>query len=245
MHLARWGVDSDMESLAGLVRGTAPTPGVSFARAVRERRPGKDWARDKLLSMFTLKAHPEKLVILTMPGVRWVFEQHLLGLRDGEGVRDGRFRNTTVHAIEREPAIYSASLKYIPGGHLKYKHISNYLPYSVCTMWTPKVHRYYCGRVEDYAVHGKEVLDAAWLDFTGPLNRELLGCLPLLWNRVRGPLIVTALNARWQKNIDSRIQKAGGCAELLRDILPGAVEVARHDYNDGVPMFQTVLRREE
>ena len=222
------------------------TPGVNFARRKGERT-GKDRARGAVLSMFSRKAIESGFSILTMPGVTWEFERQLLAQREGKHwTKNGKARRTFLEAIEREDAIYRASLAMIPGRQdIQFREA---LPSATACVRTPIVQRFHRCSLEAYARdwshESPHQLDGAWLDFCGPLTLSRLDAIAALWKfRLRHWLIVTVMRARETAEVTALLDDAGGVPALLLRLCPDARVLHVIPYNDSVPMVQVALRR--
>lgn len=229
-----------MEILAANVvhdrRNNKESPGVSFARTVfmdPAGRSGKDSARGALIGKFG-SAHPRPLSILTLPGVAWRFEKKILYHRRRAGLE------TKITALEKDPAIFAASLADMPGNSRGYEYVDQHES-SAAAVSTYKIHRYYCAAFEDFARTNEETFDAAWIDLTGPVGEKVLLGLARLWPYVREALVVTSLKARWNRVTSARVRHLGGVANLLKTTLQGSAVECDHEYCDSSPMSQVTL----
>lgn len=246
-HTHNWGSDSDMETLAAIAR-VSDTPGLNFARASQHEgsRKMKDDARSQVLSALSPAVWPGSLSILTMPGVQWRFERLLLKKRETEeALVNGKPRRTFITAIEREAPIYTAALLDIPGWPRGIKHLPGDLPLAGCSLRTEIISRFHLMKFEEFAAVSKADFGAAWLDFTGPLTIDLLEAVRIFWPHVRRRFTVTFLDARYCKRVGARLNTAGGAAALLQVICPNSTLIKDHKYQDGVPMRQVTLKRQE
>lgn len=245
--MARWGTDSAMDVLAGVVRANPDTPGVNFARKVaahHSQRLEKDAARGAVVGRLTRRIYPKSLSILTMPGVEWRFEKALLRNRESAASkREGNPRRTYITSIEREPAIYAASLRNIPGAELGLRHLPEDFATSVTTLRTPLISRYHCLAFEDFVPVNRRNFAAAWLDFTGPLTDRLIAAINGFAPFVRQLLVITVLDARQSRSVSNRILSSGGTEALLSSLCPDFAVADAHQYSDGVPMLQVRLER--
>lgn len=245
-----WGSDSDMETLAALV-AKQRNAGHRFAAAqATDERPEKDAARRRVLDLFTAEAWPESLEILTMPGAAWIFESQLLRQREAlTRLRRKLPLRTSIRAIESDPAIFASALTRMPTAssdkaNHRVIHFAHRKPYAVATVWHPLIRQFNCARFDDYAAQSDHIFDAAWLDFTGFLTRDILTALVRFWPRVRVVLVVTFLAARYGPEIGRRLTAAeGDWGRLLADALPGARVASVYHYADGAPMVQVELRQ--
>lgn len=247
----QWGSDSNMETLAAIVnqdrRNGNMTPGVAFARHVvtqhREQKfCKKDGERGIVVNMFMKDQWPESLSIVTMPSVHWRFEKAILRQREGEGKLP---KKTFITAIEREPAIFTASLKYIPGADQGLTHLPGDIPKTHYTMKTPIISRYHLTSFEDFAEVNTKKFGGAWLDFTGPLTDRLFEMIPHFSNYIKRTLVITMLNARWSRDISDRVTRANGVDKLLASRMPFMKLEKVRRYQDNVPMIQLKLVKAE
>lgn len=234
----------DIEELAAM-QETRPSGGVLFAR--NPDREEKDAARQKILDLFTLQAHPEHLSILTMPGLDWRFERKLLGKREGDWMRKRGANSTRITAVENDRYIYYAAAHKMPGLHTK-RALTVHLPsepFAERTIKTKFIGKFHFANVDDLMAETSESWDAAWLDYTGPLSIQRMKLIARFFqNSVRDVLIVTTLKARYNKETSIAIDRAGGHSEWIRKHLPGEV---LHDieYFDTSPMAQFAVRHAE
>lgn len=245
-----WGSDSNMETLAAIVnqdrRNGNMSPGVAFARHAVEhfRTTGKpsqkDGMRGQLVNQFMKDQWPGSLSIVTMPGTHWRFEKAILRHREGEGKLPKR---TFITALEREPPIFTASLKHIPGADQGLAHLPGDLPRTHYTMRTPIISRFHLASFEDFAEVNTKTFGAAWLDFTGPLTERLFTTIPHFWGYVRKTMVVTMLNARWCREISDRVTKASGVEFLLASRMKDATLQRTRRYMDSVPMIQLTFEK--
>lgn len=241
----RWGQDSDMENLAAYVNTSRQSmPGVAFARSVfsnPKSRDEKDHARQDVARLFLPHRWPQPLSILTLPGAKWHFETAVIRSRGRDKPME---EMTKVTALEREPPVYAASLKFIPGHEAGYTYVPSEMKCSSGSLSTSFIHRFHCASFEDFAEETTETFDAAWLDFTGPITRGLVKALPIFWGKLKSILVVTSLKARWSRDISDRVSRAGGVPQLLEKMLPGSTIFSVKEYNDTVPMVQVTLTKE-
>lgn len=196
----------DMESLAAAVRLRGrDDPGMRFARLGVCGNAGKHAARlrarDALLG-------EDLRSFLTMPGLYFAFEWLLLQKRErGRVMRfDERGRcpeRTYITAIEREPEIYRAAVRYMPAareaGHLKVLTPVSGARYS---MMSSHITRYHQMTFESFAKLGVRT-DGAFLDFCGPLTAKRCAAIGQWW-RGSNPqvLVCCAMQARFERGWD-------------------------------------------
>jgi len=232
----------NIEELAA-IQITQPSGGMLFAR--NPDRAEKDAARQKILDLFTLKAWPEKLSVLTMPCVDWRFERKLFGKRDGDWMRKAGPSNTRVTAVENDRFIYYSAVHKMPGLHTK-RAKTWHMPapsFAERTVRTKFISAFHFANVDDLMLETTESWDAVWLDYTGPLSVERIKLIANFYQQsVRSTLIVTSLKARWNKDTSEAVLRAGGHSEWLAKHLPGEV---LHDieYFDTSPMAQFAVRK--
>lgn len=232
------------EELAGHYRYHRRTnrPGHAFARP--GERPEKTAARDAILRLFSRRAWPNGLKIVTMPGLNWIFERRLLEMRESSGkLNRGKLSRTYIWSIEGDEGIFRSSLANMPGcshGLAERWAVEG----STCAMRTPLIQRYNRCWFEDYAHLDHPSVDAAWFDFNGPLTERRLEGLVRFWeNRVRSYLIVTVLNGRTTGMINELLDTHGSVARLLQVFMPQSSIVEDRRYADTCPMAQVILRR--
>lgn len=175
--------------------------GHAFAR--KAFRPAKEEARGWILRALSKRVWPRGLTVLTMPGLNWTFERQLLHNRERAGaLKRGKLHSTFISSIESDEAIYRASLKDMPG--LVATLVD--LPPPDCatrSLRTGLIQGYHRCAFEDYAYVNRAVLDAAWIDFNGPITQQRLDALIELWNkRIRYMLVVTAMRGRSRYVVD-------------------------------------------
>lgn len=221
--------------------------GIRYARRVE--RTSKHMARNAVVSLFTPRRFSGGLSILTMPGLDWSFERSLLANRErGRGSGDRGVRRTFITAVERNPAIWQASILRMPGADTSLS----------CAMPTPgfaravtrshSIQRFYNCDVSDFVTGAANAwrpdwrFVGAWIDLTGPLTMPMLDTLEALWGRISRHLVVTSLKARWPAEVGAQVREAG-IAQLLMDRMPFAVPTVELEYADGSPMHQIVLTR--
>lgn len=206
--------DMTIEDLAGWAFGlNNPTPGMNYARKMDFSE--KDKARLAVLGLFTKDEWFKGLSIVTMPGISWSFERMLLLMRERRkralGDQGKRPERTYIAGIERDEAIYRASLNWIPGG----KHSLAQLPakpdspLSVRTYAIARYHRISFENFVDAPWLG--IHDAAWLDFNGPITSQRLEKIMRFWkHNIRWRLVLTWMNARYDTEAIKQIGEVGG-----------------------------------
>lgn len=227
----------DIEELAAM-QHARPSGGMLFAR--NPDREHKDAARQMILDMLTGDAWPEPLSILSMPGLDWRFERKLLGKREGDWMRKAEPLRTRITAVENDRFIYYSAAHKMPGLHTRRALTSMRTPaaYAERTIGTRFVDRFHFANVDDLMTESDEAWDVAWLDYTGPLTLDRLRLIARFFqSSVRRVLIVTALKARYRKDVAEAIVRAGGYWQWLRAALPGTV-MHEHEYFDTSPMAQ-------
>jgi hypothetical protein len=239
----RWGGDSDIETLAAIARKTE-TPGIAFARSQLrlEAKTNKDEARARVCRAFSRREFPKSLSILTMPGTQWRFEKSILKTRE-PGRDRATVHRTYITALEREPPIYVAALRNIPGANFGLRHLPGDFKAATYSMRTPLISRFHLASFEDFAEANTMSYAGAWLDFTGPITARLMKTIPYFWTFVRELIVITSLDARWCRDVSNKVTRIGGVIPLLNDMLPGSEVVETYRYIDKVPMIQVSLRR--
>lgn len=219
---------ADMEESAAAANlRTKPSTGMLIARKLHGggATPMKSQARALLIKHYRDRAWPRPLQILTLPGLKWSFERALVGAREagrrGTTVQSGRYlqpipsATTEIWATESDPAIFKASLHWMPGR-----------PITVCSAWcveTPFVRQYRFGDIEDVLEHSPVVFDAAWLDFSGALTERRLRALKTFWcSSLRHSMTVTFLAARTMSR-EQAVHELAAC-------LPGHTEIEHLRY---------------
>jgi hypothetical protein len=241
-----------MEELAARQGTIEPSGGVLFARNVDGEEKTK--ARQLVLDLFSPEKWDRHLNMLTMPGVHWRFERKLLGSREPGWMQKASPRRTHFTGVENDRAIYFAAATQMPGlttPHALVKPVKRgRFPFAEMAIKS-RYAAYFFANVDDFLRHTwqkaeyreRSGWDAAWLDYTGPLNLERLASLTHFYNNyVREVLIVTVLKARWNRETSVALEKAGGHSELLRARLPGNV-IHDIEYQDTSPMAQFAIRK--
>lgn len=228
-----WALDRAQDR-SGMARG-----GVQFAQNIDGAE--KSAARRLILDLFHPDKWPDRLRMLTMPGLHWKFERKLLGMREGDWMSStaSPARKTHFTSAENNRSIFTASMHKLPRNYREI--IQETAPWSFAEIGfsTGLVTHFFCN-VDDLMGHEWDRhFDAAWLDYTGPLSIERLNLIRRFHEKYlgRGILIITALRARWNRESVDAIEKAGGHSEWLRQNLAGAI---LHDikYMDTSPMAQ-------
>lgn len=224
------------ETAAAVRMDSRVSPGCGFARKMHKSRrswPAKDSARSWVSRMYAPLLFPGPLKILTLPGLKWPWERLCLAIRGTEKL------TTEIYSLENEPAIYKASLQFIPGG-------ANGIS---CTggrtfVSTSKIVHYELSSFEKFIEDGLcPQLDGAWLDFTGFITQRRLEALKALWSILSHSLTITSLKARHEFEVGQKIKKHGGIGMWLAQEL-GAYSVAdEREYCEGIPMHQITFRK--
>src|SRR5512143_186620 len=203
----------NIEELAA-IQQVRPSGGMIFAR--NPDREQKDAARQKILDLFSPKAWPKHLSILTMPGLDWRFERKLLGRRDGDWMRKAGPGATKYTCIENDRFIYYSAAHKMPGLNTR-RALTRYLAapsFAERTVATKFISAFHFANVDDLMLEATgefDRWDAVWLDYTGPLSVERLNLIASFYQRaIRSTLIVTSLKARWNKNTSEAVLRAGG-----------------------------------
>jgi hypothetical protein len=233
-----------MEELAARQRGIEPRGGVLFARNIDGAE--KTAARERVLDLFTPKRWPDRLHMLTMPGVQWRFERKLLGAREEGWLRKPSPKSTYFTACENDRAVYFASVAQMPGLHtpnstLKQIRQFEFAERGVKTRYAS----FFFANIDDMMGLDcwNDGWDAVWLDYTGPLTVERLALIRRFYDRyVRHILIVTALKSRFNETTARAIERAGDHSQWLRAHLDGEV---LHDieYFDTSSMAQFAIKK--
>jgi hypothetical protein len=217
--------------------------GVAFARKDNnEDCPEKDAARSAILSLLTLDKMPERVSVLSMPGLSWRFESALLKQRD----QNWRLKETTekvdLMCVENDRFIYYSAATKMPGN---VGRLVRSLPrpiFAERAIGNGIVSRYALANVDDLMAEGQEAFDVAWLDYTGPLSLARMKLIQGFFkSSVRRVLIVTALKARWNAETSRVITRHGGCLAWMQARLRAQVLHAI-EYQDGLsPMVQIAV----
>ncbi len=225
-----------MEELAVHQITARPSGGILFALATE--RGHKDEARRYLLDLLGDVERFPSLRVLSMPGLDWRFENKLLGRREGDWARSkiGPAR-TRLTCVESDRAIYQGAVTRMPGMARHWKMhawrtandaIRMEAPpaWAECSISNRWVDRFHFANVDDLmaGLPSDTTLDAAWLDYTGPMTVKRLAIIARFYElhiRPGGALAITVLRGR-QKPKDVRaMDAAGGHTEWLLGALPG------------------------
>jgi|ERR1700734_56339 len=235
------------EIVANFYLNGGSSPGVAFARKVHcsgASLAGKDAARGRIINLYDSDKWPMPLTILTMPGLKWIFERQLLQRRGKLNAQSCRIGHTYPKArtfivgIENDEMIYRGALKYIPRAREQSIQLR-----SARSVKTNYIHRYMAMDVEEYIEHELcPFFDAAWFDFTGFLTERRLKGIKNFWKNNCGLLCtITTLSARWSKVTSKKIKQAGGLGQLIQQELDATI-LNEFTYADGgVPMHQITL----
>jgi|ERR1043165_1314612 hypothetical protein len=184
------------------------TPGMLYARKMNYTE--KEKARIAVLRLFSSRAWPKGLSIVTMPGITWGFERMLLLMRERRryalGDQGKGTKRTYIEAIERDESIYRASLNWIPGGadSLAQLPATNNKPLAVRTRAVTRYHRISFEDFVDACWHQPH--DAAWLDFNGPITSQRLEKISRFWrDKIRWRMVLTWMNARYDAEATRQI----------------------------------------
>lgn len=209
---------------------TEATGGLKYARI--QQTKSKESARAQILSLFSRRAWPRSLSIMTMPGLKWIFERQLLSGREGQRAFEDKWpRRTFICAIEEDEAIYRGSMKWMPGSHALCRCDSP--PGATSSYRTQQVVRYHRMALEDYVDSSEHEIDAAWIDLHGCVTVQQLAAIERLYRtRIINTLVVTATFGR---SFTSR-------PETILSF-PGNIPLHAFTYNDTSPMFQVAIRK--
>lgn len=300
------------------------TSGVAFARKSHlTAMAAKNQARQRILDSMSRIEWPGKLSVLTMPGLEWIFENHLIDSRDYESVKNSKrikfrgaeangldfylaqlvrrlreagipfvgpfpapvklkarhpfrrfisFTNlpqdfifdlperfsmkvshdtversgfcgvenqTEIYAVERDPAVYFGSIKWMPASR------SGLTQFSAHAIGTSKVKMYYFTDVETFGADSAcPEVDAAWLDFTGYMTPNQLYKIRRFWReRCRWQLAITVLNARYPAHVKAQILKHKTMAKWIINTLGGDVYNVHHYFDEHSAMLQIIIRK--
>ena len=243
--LARCG----MEELAARQRTILPSGGVLFARHVDGEQ--KTAARQLVIDIVQSlpvpdRLWPDRLGVLTMPGVEWRFERKLLGMREPGWMQRATPQGIHFTACENDRAIFFASVGQMPGLHTPRSELKRIKPFPFAEMgMKTRFASFFFANIDDLMAEDcwDDGWDVVWLDYTGPLTVERLALIRHFYHRfVRSTLVVTALKTRFRKRTLIAIEKAGGHSEWLRKHLDGVI---LHDieYFDTSAMAQFEVRK--
>lgn len=237
-----------MEELAAHVRGSnSQTGGILFAR--NKDGDEKKKSRQLVLDLFAPEVWPGHLRILTMPGSRWIFERQLLALREGPGwSRSASSGGTFFTSVESDRAIYFSACTTMPGvesnrrSRVRSLKKNPFAEFGVGNDFAA----FFFTDVESlmaYAIDCWYPLDAAWLDFTGPMTPQRLSLLRQFYKKcVRKILVVTMLKGRESKSATRSLKDHASRGRWLSDNLSGEI---LHDieYFDTSAMVQFAVER--
>lgn len=238
-----------LEELAAHQRTIDPSGGILFAR--KPDGEEKCAARQQIVDLFKPDVWDRPLMMLTMPGLHWRFEGMVLGWREPGWSRPHapHPRRTHFTGFENDRAIYYSALTQMPGLYkkaaLKPVHWEQKKKFPFAEMaFKTKCASFFFANIDDAMVHEwRYGWDAAWLDFTGPINAHRMVKIRRFYEKyVREILIVTALRARWDRETSNSIERVGGHSQWLRKKLEGNV---LHDieYMDTSPMAQFAVSK--
>ncbi len=230
-----------MEELAVRQFTLKPSGGVAFTRTTD--REQKDAARQLVLDLFNRHNWPDNLRMLTMPGLHWRFERLLLAQREPGWMQRTNSRRTYFLGFENDRSIYFAAVTQMPGLQAPNSTVKTTRTKFAEMAVNTHFGTFFFANVDDVLPNRWERVDAAWLDYTGPLSIERIKLIEDFYcNSAVQTLVVTAMKARWNTQTVTAIDSAGGHSEWLRKHLPGEV---LHDieYQDTVPMAQFAVRR--
>jgi hypothetical protein len=227
------------------------TSGVAFARKHHLTvLHAKNNARRRILNSLSRDEWSKQLRVLTMPGLEWTFEKLLIAERDysirGDGwliPSGGAFvgidQKTLIHSVEYDPAIYFASLKWIPARRRGLTQLSAH------AVSTRTVDLYYFTDVETFiGDRNCPEVDAAWLDFTGYMTPARLHRINRFWKeKCKWQLALTVLNARYPSHVRACIQKHGSMETWITNTLAGQVYDVHHYFDDHSAMLQIIVRK--
>jgi hypothetical protein len=228
-----------IEELAVHQLSANPSGGVLFAR--KQEHEQKDLARIEVLRLFGPDKFFKGLSILTMPGLEWKFERKLLGRREGNWTHKKGPHRTHLTCIENDRSIFHAAITQMPGLQQKTSFVKVLSPTAfaergVMNRW---VGRYFFGNVDDLMAAQPVSIDAAWLDYTGPLSIKRMEVIENFFRlRIRSTLVLTSLKARWNRDTVTAIDRKGSHSAWVCDSIKGRV---LHDINyqdGGSPMSQ-------
>lgn len=238
--------DCGVEELANELRASSRSAGgIRFARKGEHEQ--KDRARQAVVDLFSWERFPDRLSLLTMPGVSWEFENALLNSREGDWWGRRRSDWTRFHCCESDRFVYHAALLTLPG----IKHRTCPIKVFPQNSFAEKVvgngfvWKYFLANTDDLlrAKSGVWSFDGAWLDYTGPLTIKRLALIARFFREsIRETLVITSLKARWNVETGQAIARSGGHSEWIRKTIPGVV---LHDieYQDGQsPMSQIAIQ---
>ena len=223
-----------------------PTGGIAFARKPAEE--AKYGARDAVMYLLNPAFWPERVTVLTMPGLKWKFEGALLKMREQQNLLKRAPLRTSIDCIENDRSIYHAALVRMPG----MRHPDHVFKVEPAPAWAERavsgwwINRYYFGNVDNLLEAPPRAYDVAWLDYTGPLSVTRLATIRRFFDsHVRRLLVVTSLKARWNRETSAAIARVGSCNEWAHRGLGGGKVAHAIEYQDGAsPMAQLAIWRE-
>lgn len=224
-------------------RAMQASSGVSFAR--KESGSEKNAARREILRLVRTDLMPQPISVLTMPGLSWAFELDVLNLRDPGWSKTRDPHRTRFLCVENDRYVYYSAVTKMPGNrHKAVVRNHDRAEYAERVMGNSIIDRFAFANVDD-VLAGDECFDVAWLDYTGPLTVERLRLIDSFFRRcVRSTLIVTALKARWTKEVDRAAKGHGGYCEWAVSPFADAIGLHAIEYQDGAsPMFQFACRK--
>lgn len=222
---------------------TVPSGGALFAAT--ERRDEKRAARMRVGDLFSWRAWPGKLSIMTMPGMDWQFERLLLSMREKKWTRLTRPDRTSITAIESDKRIFNAACRQIPGAG--FSTVRPVRPYAFAEQAMKTTFAtLFLANIDDFMCHiwSGGGWDAAWLDYTGPMTIERIKVISEFYHRFIGStLIVTAMHGRWGADVSLEVKDAGSYCKWMQSYLPG--ETLHYiEYCDTAPMVQFAVRHQ-
>lgn len=151
----------------------------------------------------------------------------------------GREQQTEIYAVERDPAVYFGSIKWMPAAS------SNLTQFSAHAIGTAKVKIYYFTDVETFVSDSAcPEVDAAWLDFTGYATPNQLYKIRKFWReKCAWQLAITVLNARYPSHVKAEVLKHGSMAKWITNFLGGNVHDVHHYFDEHSAMLQIILRK--
>jgi hypothetical protein len=232
---------ADTEELAASVRlrGRVDS-GLAFTRKAYgpDSSSYKDRARGLVVRWHGPRVFSYRLRILTMPGLRWKFEAALAHYRASwQWMGSHPDALTDFYGVESNPAIYRAALRWMPRFQDGIRQVGP------ATVQTP-VASYTFDTIENVLHHPPDV-NAAWLDFSGPLTGARFEALRAFWEAATPRLVtVTSEAARWEPAIARAVARHGGIVEWLSRELSSAACIYWLDYAHPVPMTQVMFKRQ-
>lgn len=225
------------------------TSGVAYARKCHNTvLHAKNLARQRVIQSLNRIEWPNRLRVLTMPGLEWIFERLLISTRDfsitgNQWIAHGhwgyRAEPTEIYAVEYDPAVFFASVKYMPT--LK----QGLIQHSPHALSTRQIKLYYFTDVQTFITDPAcPEVDAAWLDFTGYMTPHLLYKIRRFWRERCGwQLAITVLNARYPSRVKAEVLKHGTMAKWIANVLGGSVYDVHHYFDEHSAMLQIILRK--